>query len=264
MKTYSFFIDDNIFFLKEIAAQKIDSVFDHFFLGGLKKLHEKYQTKFLLNLFKGDQNSGFMLNEFPDRFKEEFQKNKGWLRFSFHAAFDKTHYFDAEGCITSTVEEYRRDYNYVKNEVIRFAGEDSFMVPQVIHYVESTPDIKEFLYHEGVRLLADRRKKFEDRSAAAGKTIISFPDPEVPQLIRIPLEMVINIVKIDDIVPQLSIRVIDEKRNYINIMTHEPQFYRYFRYYLPNHWEKVEKAVGYLTKNGYAPVWGPMIKEEDL
>ena len=69
MKQYSFFIDDNIFFLKEIAAQKPRSVFSHFFLANLKKLHDKYRTKFLLNLFKGDQNSGFMLDEFPGCYK---------------------------------------------------------------------------------------------------------------------------------------------------------------------------------------------------
>ena len=57
MKQYSFFIDDNIFFLKEIAAGKYASIFDHFYLANLKKLHEKYQTKFLLNLFKGDENT---------------------------------------------------------------------------------------------------------------------------------------------------------------------------------------------------------------
>ena len=122
MKTYSFFIDDNIFFLKDIAASDPASIFDHFFPAKLRELHEKYQVKFLLNLFKGDQNSGFTLNEFPDRYKNELEENQNWLRFSFHAAFDKTHYFDTPGCITSTAAEFKRDYFYVKNEVIRFAG----------------------------------------------------------------------------------------------------------------------------------------------
>ena len=70
MKKYSFFIDDNIFLFKENASGKNKSIFDHFYLANLKKLHDKYQTKFLLNLFKGDQNSGFMLDEFPDCYKK--------------------------------------------------------------------------------------------------------------------------------------------------------------------------------------------------
>lgn len=264
MKQYSFFIDDNIFFLKEIAAGKYASIFEHFYLANLKKLHEKYQTKFLLNLFKGDENSGFMLDEFPETYKAEFAANSHWLRLSFHAAFSKTHYFNAPNCIASTTAEFIRDYNYVKREVERFAGSESFLAPQIIHYVDSSCEIKRFLYEEGVKFLADRRKTFEELSQAAGHVVISYPDKEVPGLIRIPFELVINNVPLEDVIPQLNIRIVDENRNYISIMTHEPQFYSNYWNHVPDHWNRLDTALNHLAQNNYTPVWGTLIKEEDL
>ena len=264
MKKYSFFIDDNIFFLKENASGKAKSIFDHFYLANLKKLHDRYQTKFLLNLFKGDQNSGFMLNEFPDCYKEEFAANSDWLRFSFHAAFDKTHYFAAPKCIAATADEFIRDYNYVKQEVIRFAGEKCFLFPQIVHYVDSSPEIKRFLYNEGVSFLSDRRSKFEALSAEAGFTVTSFPDPDVPGLERIPFELVLNNVPLENVIPELDIRIEKEQRNYINIMTHEPQFFPSYWNCIGEHWQRLDCAFAHLKSCGYTPVWVSLIEKSDL
>lgn len=264
MKKYSFFIDDNIFFLKDLTRNRPASVFEHFYLANLKRLHEKYGTKFLLNLFKGDQNSGFMLDEMPDIYREEFNANKDWLRFSFHAAFDKTHYFAAKDCIASTAAEFIRDYRYVEREVLRFAGEGAFLVPQIIHYVDSSLEIKKFLYDEGVRFLADRRTYFEKLAAEAGSVVPSYDDPEVPGLTRIPFELVINNVPLDQVEPELLIRIEKENRNYISIMTHEPQFYKEFWHFIPDHWERLDKAFALLLSRGYQPVWGSLIKSPDL
>ena len=46
-------------------------------------------------------------------------------------------------------------------------------------------------------------------------------------------------------------------------MTNEPQFYKYFQYYVPDHREKVDLALKHLTENGYTPVWGPLIGKDD-
>ena len=48
---YNFFIDDNIFFLTDIAKERPKSLFDHFYLAFLKRLHDTYGAKFTLNLF---------------------------------------------------------------------------------------------------------------------------------------------------------------------------------------------------------------------
>ena len=264
VQRYSFFIDDNIFWLEELTKDHSDSVFGHFFLNNLKKLHEKYQVKFLLNLFKGNQASGFLLEEFPDKWKNEFAANRDWLRFSFHAAFYETHYFDAENYIPATADDFKRDYNYVKKEICRFAGEKSFMIPQIIHFVEAYPEIKRFLYDEGLRFLADRRQFFEERSEKAGKVVISYPDADVPEVTRIPFELVLNNVLLENIEPELMKRIDSEARNYISIMTHEQHFYSKSRYFLPDHWERLDKAFSILTQNGYVPVWGSEIKFSEL
>ena len=48
---YTVRIDDNSFFFGEVARQRPARLFDHFYLAGLKKLHEKYGTKFILKCF---------------------------------------------------------------------------------------------------------------------------------------------------------------------------------------------------------------------
>ena len=61
-KKYNFFIDDNIFFFNDIQKHCYPSVFDNFYLGGLRKAHEKYGTKFTLNCFwKNWHNPSFDL-----------------------------------------------------------------------------------------------------------------------------------------------------------------------------------------------------------
>ena len=44
---------------------------------------------------------------------------------------------------TNTAPE---DYDLIYREVCRFAGEECFLAPQIVHYVESSPEIKRFHY----------------------------------------------------------------------------------------------------------------------
>ena len=48
---YRFSIDDNSFFLRDIAKQNYPSLFDCFYLKGLRELHSKYGVKFVLNIY---------------------------------------------------------------------------------------------------------------------------------------------------------------------------------------------------------------------
>ena len=50
-KRYAVRIDDNSFVFTDLAKNKYNSIFDHFYLDGLKKLHEKYGSKFILKCF---------------------------------------------------------------------------------------------------------------------------------------------------------------------------------------------------------------------
>ena len=88
--------------------------------------------------------------------------------------------------------------------------------------------------------------------------------PDVPQLERIPFELVLNTVPLENVIPELDIRIVKEQRNYINIMTHEPQFYPYYWNCIGEHWQRLDTAFAHLTACGYTPVWGSLIEKADL
>ena len=81
---YRFSIDDNSFFLRDVAKKKYASLFDCFYLKMLRDLHAKYKTKFVLNVYYAT-GDGFDLTKFPDRYKGEWKDNADWLRLAFHA-----------------------------------------------------------------------------------------------------------------------------------------------------------------------------------
>ena len=50
-KIYNFFIDDNVFFFDDILRHRFSSIFDSFYLAGLKQAHQRFGTRFTLNTF---------------------------------------------------------------------------------------------------------------------------------------------------------------------------------------------------------------------
>ena len=69
---YRFMIDDNSFFLRDIAQKGYKSLFDCFYLKGLRELHRKYGTRFCLNIYyvaaddvKFPTDADFRLPQFP-------------------------------------------------------------------------------------------------------------------------------------------------------------------------------------------------------
>lgn len=48
---YHFALDDNSFFLRDIAQKKYASLFDCFYLQMLRRFHATYKTKFVLNIY---------------------------------------------------------------------------------------------------------------------------------------------------------------------------------------------------------------------
>jgi hypothetical protein len=75
---YRFSIDDNSFFLRDIAKNNYASLFDCFYLKNLRRLHSKYGTRFVLNIYYTTED-GFELPQFPDRYKSQWRDNSHWL-----------------------------------------------------------------------------------------------------------------------------------------------------------------------------------------
>ena len=148
-RRYNCYIDDHSFVFTELTRQKPKHAFDHFYLGGLKKIHEETGFKVTLNAFyRNDHDkAGFLLNEMPDIWKAEFEDNSDWLKFSFHSYSE----FPDRPYLEASAEEIGKDYDLVKDEIIRFAGENAFIPPIVIHWANIHPAAAAEIIRRGTR-----------------------------------------------------------------------------------------------------------------
>ena len=143
------YIDDHSFVFTELTRQKPKHAFDHFYLAGLKKIHDESGLKVTLNAFyRNDHDkAGYLLNEMPDIWKSEFEDNADWLKFSFHSYSE----FPDRPYLESSAEEIGKDYDLVQNEIIRFAGEKAFIPPIVIHWANIHPAAAAEIIRRGTR-----------------------------------------------------------------------------------------------------------------
>ena len=130
----SFFIDDAIWFLRDIARMRPKSLFDNPFLKPLKECHDRYGLKLQINLFyRTDFFYGmdeFSLREVPDAYKAEWQANKDWLKLGFHSLqeFPDYPWLNIDG------DDVRKLFGMIKGEIDRFAGEGVFTTALVPHW----------------------------------------------------------------------------------------------------------------------------------
>ena len=136
MNSYYFFIDDNIWFLRDLAKERPTSLFDHPYLKFLKEMHQKYGMKVQLNIFyethpKSDplgDAGAFTLKEMPDCYKPEWKETARWLKLAFHAKAE----FPDIPFINITYDEMMFEFSRIRDEVYRFAGEDSFCYSHMV------------------------------------------------------------------------------------------------------------------------------------
>ena len=142
-------IDDHSFVFTELTRQRPKHAFDHFYLAGLKKIHDESGMKVVLNCFyRNDHDKdGFELKEMPDIWKAEFRDNSGWLKFSFHSYSE----FPDRPYLESSAEEIGRDYDLIRDEIFRFAGEEAFIPPLTIHWGNIHPAAAAEIIRRGTR-----------------------------------------------------------------------------------------------------------------
>jgi len=146
----NFYIDDHSFFWTDLSKERPRRAFDHFYLAGLKKIHEKYGLKIVLNCFYRNDHFGGELKDVPDTWKQEFIDNSDWLRMSFHAYSE----FPDRPYVDASYEDFAHDYDLVKSEIVRFAGEETFSVPNVIHWAQVSPGSAKALIDRGLTAIA--------------------------------------------------------------------------------------------------------------
>jgi len=70
------------------------------------------------------------------------------------------------------------------------------------------------------------------------------------------VDMVINGTPLDQIVPKLDAITADPcQSEVIDFLTHEQYFWPFYSNYLPDHAERMDRAIGYVTRHGYKPVF---------
>lgn len=125
-KKVFFYFDDVIWLFRDITRQKPKSIFDHMYLKVFREAHEKYGFKVQMNIFFcTDYFYGldeFTLAEMTDAYKDEFIQNADWLKLAYHSKQE----FPDYPLVNISYEDMEKDFNRIKKEVIRFAGEESF------------------------------------------------------------------------------------------------------------------------------------------
>lgn len=259
--------DDNIIFLYDINLHKDEytSIFDNPYLAIYKKAHELYGAKVHLNLFYefdskarecfSDNREYFNLSMMTDKFKDEFERNSDWLKFSFHSKSEMppSPYKYADG------ETVRRDAIEVMREIVRFAGSSALSRATTVHFGEITED--------GVRAL--RTLGYE-----AFMGFFKNPGPSVAYYAAESLtahiyerdfwrdtELDANFGRIDLVLNtypnsenlEILKKTMESKTRggFISVMIHEQYFYKDYCSYIPEFEKRVLDACCLLSKNGY-------------
>ncbi len=147
-RRYDFYIDDHSFLFTDLARERPQRAFDHFYLKALKNIRKKYDFKVTLNCFYHNDHHGFDLKDMPDIWKSEFIDNSDWLKFSFHSYSE----FPDRPYLETTREAFARDWDLVQNEIIRFAGQECYIPPVVIHWANIHPVAAQELIRRGSRV----------------------------------------------------------------------------------------------------------------
>jgi hypothetical protein len=259
---YRFAIDDNGFFLRDIAQRRCKSIFDCFYPAFLRRMHRQYGAKFALNLFYSVSGPGgeFDLSRFPDAHKGEWKDNSDWLKLAFHARAEDPGrpYQDA------APEQLAADMDLVAGEIIRFAGEEAYSPTTLIHWGMVAQRALPVLAARGVRALSgyfrfgDKWDVNYNLDAERSEQVWrheALKDFE-SGIVYSRVDMICNLTPIERVAPQLAALAADPKTaEVMDLMTHEQYFWEFYNNYIPDHQARVEAAIRWVTEKGYAPVF---------
>ncbi len=257
---YRFSIDDNSFFLRDIAKKGYPSLFDCFYLDLLRKLHAEFGTRFVLNIYYTTED-GFELPQFPDRYKKEWQDNADWLTLSFHAHANKPDRPYQHAAPQTLIA----DLDKVAEQIHRFAGEEAWSPPTVIHWAMVQPAALKPLFERGVRALSGMFRCHNgvwdinylvdaDRSEYLSRhdALMDFDSGIVFSMI----DIVCNSTPVERVVPTLQPLAEDPNTAEImDLFTHEQYFWPFYSNYIPDHGKRIEAAIRWVTERGYKPVF---------
>lgn len=257
---YRFSIDDNSFFLRDVAFKKYASLFDCFYLAVLRDLHEKYGTKFALNCYY-TTGADFSLPQFPDRYRGEWADNADWLKLSFHAYANEPN----RPYQYASPAKLAHDFELVANEILRFAGAATWSPPTVIHWGMVQPSALPVLKDRGVRVLSGFFRKnggrydvnylLEDERCEHLEWHDALMDFD-SGIVFSAVDIVCNNTPPEQAAPTLApLTRNPDTAEIMDLFTHEQYFWKFYTAYRPDHKERLEAAIRFVTEHGYEPVF---------
>lgn len=258
---YRFQIDDNAFFLRDITQKNYASLFDCHYLKILRDLHDKYGAKFTLNTFYRTVEGDFEMPRFPDRYKSEWRDNAHWLRLAFHAYCETPDrpYTDAPP------EKLIADLDLVAGEIRRFAGDETYVPPSIVHFGMTRHSAFKPLYERGVRTLSGYFTK------AGGRWDINYNWDNVHSeylsrhnawkhfdsgMVFSRISIVCNTVPLAQTVATLEPLAKDPNTAEImDLLTHEQYFWPFYHNFVPDHAQRLDAAIRWCTEQGYKPIF---------
>jgi len=257
---YRFSIDDNSFFLRDVARKNYRSLFDCLYLRMLRDLYRKYGVKFTVNIYytTGDD---FTLARFPDRYKGEWRDSADWMRLAFHAyANDPDRPYQ-----NASPEKLVADLDLVAAEIHRFAGEECYAPPTVIHWGMTPHSAFRPLFDRGVRALSgyfakgadgyDVNYLWDDSHSEYMSRHDAWKDFD-SGIVFSRVDIVCNNVPIDRIAGTLEPLAIDPNTAEImDLFTHEQYFWPFYPNFIPDHPQRLDVAIRWVTEHGYKPVF---------
>ncbi len=259
-RRYRFSIDDNSFWLRDVAAERYDSLFDCFYMEMLRDFHEQYGTKFVLNIYY-ETEDGWQLPDFPEDYRGEFEDNADWLALACHAYANKP---DRPYQFASP-QKLIEDIETVEAQIRRFAGEQTISPPTVIHWGMVVPEALEALYTHGVRVLSG---SFTRRSW--GRDVNYWQDRERSEwlsrnealkdfqsgIVFSMIDLCANATPLDEIEPRLEqLAASPRTAEVMDLFTHEQYFWPFYRNYLPDHADRLDVMLRWMTERTYEPIF---------
>jgi hypothetical protein len=277
-RRYRFAIDDNIFFLREIANTNPKSLFDCPYLDGLRSLNRRYGTKFVLNMFYATHDGDFTLAKFPDKYRGEFSDNAEWLSLAFHSYSE----FPVRPYQRSSRKKLADDYDIVAGEILRFAGESAYSPTTVTHWAMIHPENWGVLAERGTSILSGFFVPNTGSSYTSDGESISadidgngydinycMDDARSAYLSRHDLlkdfssgllfsrcDIVCNNTTVEKVEATLRPLMLNPATSEImDIITHEQYFWPFYKDYRHDHFARCEATIRFCSDNGYAPVF---------
>ena len=255
---YRFSLDDDVYFLRDLAFERPKSIFDNFYLGFMRDLRDRYGTKTHINIYYACED--FDLRQMPDTYKSEWRDNAGWLQLSFHARADQPR----DPYKEASAEKLLTDYRQVRDETLRFAGEEAWSHFTTLHWGEGTRLGCRALRQEGIWGLAGyfvfdplpRVNYYLDAATTAYLNTHDYWKDYSEDLLFVTHDQVINSHKTpEEVVAHLDTVGQDPHRGEVlELMVHEQYFRTHLPHYQPNVPAKTEAAIRWATEHGYRSV----------